>query len=326
MTASREPQDPAAAARPAPSAAAAPASAVTAAAAPQGAVGDRVLAGVLSIVTATLFFGVMDASIKWLAETYPVPQVTFFRAVFGLVPLLPAVLHSRGAALRLKRPGPSALRSLLAPIAMLCIFGSFHLLPLAEATVISFGAPILMAALAVPMLREPVGWRRWSAILVGFVGVLIVVRPAGMTLSTGAALALAGTVFYSLLMVWGRRLLREESATGLSFWAMTAAAVTMGAVMPWFWVTPTLPDLGIMAMMGISGGIATFFLTRGYQLAPVAVLAPFDYMNLPVATFTGWLIWRELPGDYVWWGAAVIIASGLYIVYREHQTKRPRGG
>ncbi|WP_404381012.1 DMT family transporter [Caenispirillum salinarum] len=271
---------------------------------------------------ATLFFGVMDASIKWLSETYPVPQVTFFRALFGLVPFLPIILRSRGTALRLNRPVPVLLRSLLAPAAMLCIFGSFSLLPLAEATTIAFGAPILMAALGVPLLGERVGWRRWTAILVGFVGVLIAARPDGMTLSAGAALALGGMVLYSLLMVWGRLLTRTDSATGLSLYAMLTTTAIMACGLPWFWVTPTWADLGIMAMMGMSGGVAVYFLTRAFQLAPVAVLSPFDYLNLPVATFTGWLIWRELPAEHVWWGAAVIIASGLFIVYRENRTGR----
>lgn len=219
---------------------------------------------------ATLFFGVMDASIKWLSETYPVPQVTFFRALFGLLPFLPIILRTGGGAVRLSRPVPVLLRSLLAPAAMLCIFGSFSLLPLAEATTIAFGAPILMAALAVPMLKERVGWRRWTAILVGFTGVMIATRPDGLTISTGAALALGGMVLYSLLMVWGRLLSRTDSATGLSFYAMLTTTAVMACGLPWFWVTPTWGDIGIMAMMGMSGGVAVYFLTRAFQLAPVA--------------------------------------------------------
>jgi drug/metabolite transporter (DMT)-like permease len=284
--------------------------------------GDAVGKGVAYIILATLFFGGMDASIKWLSETYPVSQVTFFRALFGLVPLLPFVLRSRGRILRLQRPIPVLIRSTLSPAGMLCIFGSFSLLPLAEATTIAFGAPILMAALGVPMLKESVGWRRWTAILVGFVGVLIAARPNGLVISTGAALALIGMVFYSVMMVWGRLLGRTENATALSFYAMLTATLTMACTLPWFWVTPTWADLGIMALMGMAGGIAVYFLTHAFQLAPVAVLSPLDYLNLPVATFTGWLIWRELPDEHVWWGAAIIIASGLYIVHRESRTRR----
>lgn len=284
--------------------------------------GDAVGKGIVFIVLATLFFGVMDASIKWLSETYPVPQVTFFRAIFGLVPFLPVVLRTGGGALRLRRPGPVLLRSLLAPAAMLCIFGSFSLLPLAEATTIAFGAPILMAALAVPLLGERVGWRRWTAILFGFAGVLVAARPDGVVLSVGATLAIGGMALYSLMMVWGRLLTRTDSATGLSFYAMLASTVVMAFTLPWFWVTPTWADLGLMAMMGMSGGVAVYFLTRAFQLAPVAVLSPLDYLNLPVATFTGWLIWQELPGEHVLWGAMIIIGSGLFIVYRENRVRR----
>lgn len=288
---------------------------------------EQSLRGILFVVAATLLFGVMDASIKWLGATYPVPQVAFFRSVFGLLPLVFMALRAPGGlrgSLRLRQPKGVLLRSLLSPAAMLCIFGSFVLLPLAEATTIGFAAPILMAALAVPMLGEVVGWRRWSAILVGFVGVLVVVRPVGLTLSTGAALALAGTVLYSLSMVWGRRLMRRDGALTLALHAHLVAIVVLGAMMPWLWLPPALADLALMVVMGVAGGLAVLFLTRGYQQAPVAVLAPFDYLNLPVAAFSGWLIWREVPAAHVWWGAAVIVASGLYIVHRERKARAGR--
>ncbi|MCA1939783.1 MAG: DMT family transporter, partial [Caenispirillum bisanense] len=214
----------------------------------------------------------------------------------------------------------------LAPAAMLCIFASFVLLPLAEAITIGFAAPIVMAVLGVFLLGERVGWRRWAAILAGFGGVLIVVRPDGLSLSIGAGLALGGTLIYSLSMVWGRRLMRRDGAMTLALYTHLVAIVVLAAVLPWNWVTPTLPDLALMAVMGIAGGFAALFLTRGYQLGPVAVLGPFDYLNLPVAAFSGWLIWQEIPGTHVWWGAAVIVGSGLYIVHRERQAKAGGGG
>lgn len=285
---------------------------------------EQPLRGILLVVVATLFFGVMDTSIKWLTATYPVPQVAFFRSLFGLLPLLPMALRGGGMALRLRQPVGVGLRSLLAPAAMLCIFGSFALLPLAEAITIGFAAPILMAALGVPLLGERVGWRRWAAILVGFAGVLIVVRPDGVTLSLGAGLALAGTAIYALSMVWGRRLMRRDSPTSLALYTHFVSIAVLALLLPWNWVSPTAADLALMALMGIAGGIAMLFLTRAYQYAPVAVLSPFDYLNLPVAAVAGWVIWHEVPGPHVWWGAAVIVASGLYIVHREGRS-RSRG-
>lgn len=297
-------------------------------AAAAGPAGDQVLRGILYVVLATLLFGVMDASIKWLGATYPVPQVGFFRSLFGLLPLLPMAASGPGGlrgALRMQQPAGVLGRSLLAPAAMLCIFASFVLLPLAEAITIGFAAPIVMAVLGVFLLGERVGWRRWAAILAGFGGVLIVVRPDGLSLSIGAGLALAGTLIYSLSMVWGRRLMRRDGAMTLALYTHLVAIVVLAAVLPWNWVTPTLPDLALMAVMGIAGGFAALFLTRGYQLGPVAVLGPFDYLNLPVAAFSGWLIWQEIPGTHVWWGAAVIVGSGLYIVHRERQAKAGGG-
>lgn len=283
---------------------------------------DQAVRGILFVGVATLLFGVMDATIKWLGATYPVPQVAFFRSLFGLLPLLPMAVRSPGGlpgALRLHQPAGVLGRSLLAPAAMLCFFGSFVLLPLAEAITIAFAAPILMAALAVPMLRESVGWRRWAAIGVGFVGVLMVVRPDGLALSTGAALALGGTVLYSVSLVWGRRLTRRDGPMTLALYSHLLSIVVLGAMLPWNWLTPTPQALALMVATGIAGGLATLFLTRAYHLAPVAVVAPFDYLNLPVAAFAGWLVWREIPGSHVWWGAAVIVASGLYIIHRERK-------
>jgi drug/metabolite transporter (DMT)-like permease len=214
---------------------------------------------------------------------------------------------------------------------MFFFFLALGLLPLADAIALGMSGPIFLTALSVPLLRERVGIRRWSAVFAGFVGVLIMVRPGSGVLELKALTAIAGAFFYALAMVSIRRLSRSEPAGAIVFYftlfAMAAGLATLplaallpGWIDPWVW--PDAAGWTILVGIGLLGGTAQLTLTYAFKLAPVAVIAPFEYGSLVFGVLFGLLIWREAPDRYILIGAAVVIASGLYILYRETKLRR----
>ena len=279
------------------------------------------------MVLAVFLFTCMDAVVKWVGQTYPVGQIVFFRNVFAFLPILYFVSRTGGVAvLRTRQLGGHMLRGLVGVAAMACFFAAYTLLPLGDAVAIGMSGPIFMTAFSVPLLGETVGLRRWSAVVVGFAGVLLMTRPGVGSLAPGALLALSGAVFYALAMILIRKLSRTEHPTTIVFY-FTLFATLAGAVSLPFgqWVTPaTLLDLGLLVAIGLIGGFAQFAMTHAFRLAPVAIVAPFDYLALVFAMALGYAIWQELPDAWILSGAAVVVASGLYILHRETVLARQR--
>lgn len=275
--------------------------------------------GITSMLMAVALFGAMDALVKWLTAGYPTIQIMFFRSVFALPPVL--LMVARGphgfGALRTRQPVAHATRSLFGLGAMLCFFYSYSFMPLADVTAIAFSAPIFIAFLSVWLLGETVGLHRWSAIVVGFIGMLVIVRPGMGMLQSGALVVVAATALYALAMIQIRKLGRTEPSTTIAFYFTLFCLVFTGLALPWFWVTPALADLPLLAGVGLLGGCAQLLMTRAYTLAPAAVVAPFDYTHMLWAVLLGWYLWGDFPGLQVWIGCAIVVASGLYILYRE---------
>jgi drug/metabolite transporter (DMT)-like permease len=275
-------------------------------------------AGIASMMLAVLLYGVMDALIKVEAARYPVIEVVFFRSLFALVPLALLVMRDGGwSALATRQPKLQALRAVTGFISLIGFFWAFALMPLADVVAIGFAAPIFITALSVPLLGEQVGWRRWSAVLVGFAGVLIMVRPGSGIFGLGAGVALVGTLMYAISIIIIRRLSATDgnAPTVASFTCF--AVVAAGIALPFYWVPPTPEDWLIFAVAGLLGGTGQIAFTRAFALAPPVVVAPFDYANMLLATALGYAIWGDVPTAPVFLGAALVIASGLYIVYRE---------
>jgi drug/metabolite transporter (DMT)-like permease len=285
------------------------------------------LRGIVMMVLAVFLFTCMDAVVKWVGQTYPVGQIVFFRNLFAFLPILYFVSRTGGiAVLRTTQLGGHMLRGLVGVAAMACFFGAYTLLPLGDAVAIGMSGPIFMTAFSVPLLGEAVGLRRWSAVAVGFAGVLLMTRPGVGSLAPGALLALSGAVFYALAMILIRKLSRSEHPTTIVFY-FTVFATLAGAVSLPFgqWITPaTLLDLGLLVAVGLIGGFAQFAMTHAFRLAPVAIVAPFDYLALVFAMALGYAIWDELPDAWILSGAAVVVASGLYILHRETVLARRR--
>ena len=270
-------------------------------------------------------FSVMDATVKWLTSSYPVPLIVGLRSWFGL-PVLFLIVHFEGGAraLRTQRPLAHFSRYLLVLGLSLTFFWALSMMKLVDAVAISFAAPILITALSVPLLGESVGRRRWAAIGVGFAGVLIMLRPGAGVFQWASLVVLGSVVFYSLLMITTRALKSTENTASLIFYPQMGMALTGLLIAPFVWITPTAADFGLFAIAGLFGSTGILCLTHAFRLAPAAVVSPFEYTALIWATLLGFLLWRELPDMFTVAGALIVAASGLYIIYRE--TRKARNG
>jgi drug/metabolite transporter (DMT)-like permease len=279
---------------------------------------DRPLLGIAMMLIGIAGFAVMDATIKWLTAEYPVPQVIALRSWFGLPILILLAMREGGlAALKTRRPLVHIGRYLLVLLLSLSFFWALSKMKLVDAVAIAFATPLIITALSVPLLREPVGLRRWIAIGVGFCGVLIMLRP-GMGVFQWAALAALGSaVVYALLMITTRAFKNTESTASLMLYPQLGISLTGLLMVQYFWVTPPLLDLALFALAGFFGSIGVLCLTHAFRMAPAATIAPFEYTALLWATLLGFLVWGELPDSITILGASIVGASGLYIIYRE---------
>jgi drug/metabolite transporter (DMT)-like permease len=286
---------------------------------------DNTRLGIAMILGSVALLSIMNVLVKVLTEDYPVNQVAFFRSAFALIPALIAVGLQHGwSDLRTAHPVGHVVRSLVGLSSMVLIFWSFRLLPLGEAIAMNFSAPLFLTALSVPLLGEKVGLHRWSAVLLGFVGVLIMVQPSPDALNLGAFVALGAALTQAFAMVAIRQLSRTEAPNTIVFYFTAICTGFIGLTLPFGWVTPTMDGLALLIATGLVGGCAQLCLTRAYSLAPAAVIAPFTYASLLWAVLFGWLIWQEVPTIHMMVGAAIVTASGLYILHRETRRGLPK--
>lgn len=280
--------------------------------------GGRTVAGIGFFILATLLFGIMDTMIKLLARDYGTWQIMFFRAVFSLVPIGLLIARTGGAAsLRTKSVTSHAARSLMGVIAAYGFFYSYAHMPLADVYAIGFAAPLFMTALSVPVLKEKVGWRRWLAVLVGFGGVMVMLRPGQGMFSLLALMPLAAAFFYALSMLYVRALARTETNGAITFYFVVTMAVVSGVAMLPDWRLPDAGGLGLLVLVGLFGGVAQIVFTQAFRLAPPSLLAPFEYVAIIWAAGFGYLIFGDVPDSAIWTGCAIVAASGLYIIHRE---------
>ena len=286
--------------------------------APAPVAADRIGLGIGSALAAVFLFAILDATAKWLGQSYEPVQIVFFLHFFGLIPITVIVWRSGGlAALRTRRPFAHALRGSLLFASLLLFFMGLRGLPLAEAVAVSFTEPLFITALSGPLLGEAVGVRRWAAVIIGFVGALIMVRPGTEAFRPEALLVLTAAFAYALAMVLTRRLTRTETDVALVTYTTLIAGLASLPFASLVWQAPGSSDLGLFALVGIAGGSAAYLLVIAYRNAPAAVVAPFDYTSLIWASVFGWMLWREAPEPAVWVGAAIVAAAGVYITRRE---------
>jgi drug/metabolite transporter (DMT)-like permease len=266
----------------------------------------------------------MDAALKFAVVTNGALQTAVLRSVFLLLLAIPLIRQAGGiAALRTRRPWGHALRMATALGATLCFLAALGRLPLANLIAIGLSAPLFMTVFSVPLLRERVGIHRWGAVLVGFVGVLVVTRPgAAGSFGPGVLFALGAAVFFALSMVSVRWLSPTETDISMMFYVNVGSLVVGAVALPWIWVPPSGFELSMIAL-GAALMLSSQMLTiRAFRLAPVGVLSPFYYTEVIWGALLGWTFWRESVEPHVWAGSAIIVASGLYTLWRERRAAR----
>lgn len=283
------------------------------------------LKGILCMCLGVLFLALGDAVSKWLGETHSPLQIIFFRALISL-PMIALLAHFAGGLrkLRTKRPRVHFLRGLMYTATMVCFVWGLTLLPLAEATAIAFVAPLFVTLLSVPLLGERIDPPVLIASLVGFIGVLIVVRPNGDAFQVGALVLVAAALFYALMMITARRYGAREHLWAMLFYMTFVPLVITALTLPWVWQTPQPWHWVGFFASGILGVAATAFITLAFRFAPAAIAAPFDYTAMLWAVLLGWWFWGEMPDLWVWVGSALIIGSGLAVAYHDRRTTLKR--
>ncbi|MEA2872220.1 MAG: hypothetical protein QOH67_2196 [Hyphomicrobiales bacterium] len=280
------------------------------------------LAGIGFMLGAVFLFALNSAAGKWLVEKYPVGEFMGIRAAITLFLLSPFIWRAgRAAFANAPRPGLQVLRIVLSTFEIAMFFWAVSYLPLADTTTFYLAGPIYVTAFSVVLLREQVGWRRWTAVLIGFIGVVIALRPSAASVSLPALIALVGSVIYALLMITTRAL-RETNGTVLIATQFLGALVFGAATTPFGWIMPSTFDFLFIGSLGIASLFAQFCVIRSLKLASASVVVPYQYTLILWSVLFGWAMFGELPEAHTIAGAAIIVAAGLYIFWREQVAAR----
>ena len=284
---------------------------------------QRVGRGIACMVAAVFLLSLCDAMAKWLGHAgFQAFQIVFFRYLFGLLPVLVFVWYSGLGSLRTGRPLAHGLRALLMFSALSLFFASLRAMPLAEAIAITFTAPLFVTALSGPILQEPVGPRRWAAVLVGFMGALVVLRPGTEAFRPEGLILLGSALCFALAMLLTRLMARTETNTAMLAYSTLGAGIACLPFLGFVWQPPEAGHFWLFLALGILGGIGANFMISAYRHAPAAVIAPLDYTALLWTALLGWILFQDRPDALVWLGAAIIVAAGLYITRREAGLRR----
>ena len=287
------------------------------------------LAIILSLIALTLF-DTMGLIIKHLSSTYSATELSMWRNLFGLVPSIVALWSSRawrssGRCLKLRQWKLAFFRGAVITIAQLCFYMSLGLMAFATASTITYSGALFTTALAIPILGERVGWVRWGAVLVGFIGVIMVIQPGSSDFSFYALLPLAAAACYALAGVTARVFDDNAPSPLVNLYASVTSLI--GAfLITYFWggFTPiaSATDMGWIVLMGAFGGTAVLFLVVSCRMTEQSNLAPFSYFGIPLAFALGWLFFNEAPWNSLFPGALLIAAAGLLIVWRERSRSK----
>ena len=290
--------------------------------APISPAGSNTIRGIISMVLGGGGLTVSDAATKWLIESIPIGEILFVRAlVVALAIWLLVTVRGEKSSLRIGRLRNQAMRSILAVSTTFLIVVSLAKLPLNEVVAILFMGPIFIAVLATPVLGERVGLQRWLAILIGFAGMLIMVRPGTATFQFVVLLPVAAALSASMRDIVTRHIRTTETSTAILFYSMVAVMLAGLATAPFGWQPMDLRELAVTVFAGLVFGLGHFFVIEAFRYAEASVVAPYRYANLIWAALLGFLIWREIPGIWVLAGTPLVVGSGLYILLHERRRR-----
>jgi drug/metabolite transporter (DMT)-like permease len=285
---------------------------------------DRPLAGIGWMLAGIALFSVNDALGKWLLLDYSVGELLLIRSAAALIVLVP-FLRNTGVAAFVTAPQPALqiVRIVLSALEVAMFFWAVSYLPLADAVTFYLAGPIYVTALSVVLLGEIVGWRRWSAVVAGFVGVVLALHPSPASFTLPALIALGGSVFFAVLMITTRML--RQTPDMVLIGGQVGATLLLGmAFAPFGWVIPSLRDFLLLSLFGVLSIVALACVNRSLKLAPASVVVPYQYTMIVWASVLGYAVFGDVPNLLTLAGAAIIIAAGLYIFWREQMGARSK--
>ncbi len=280
------------------------------------------LRGILyMLATAVVVFPLLNASVKFLAADYSLVQIIWVRSVVHFLWMVVLFMPGLGWQLfRTQRLGLQLTRSALQLVALIAFVIGLVFIPMTTATSIYFTGPLMVVALAVPLLGERVGMRRWLAVIVGFLGALVIIRPGFEGMHWAALSLIASAFFYALYQILTRRAADHDDFRVSAVYTIVIALVVSSIAVPFYWQTPIgWLDWLVFGGLGIFGGLGHLFVIKAYEHAEASFIGPFDYGQLIGVTIVGYLVFAEFPDIWTWIGAAIIIASGIYVSRRERQ-------
>ena len=288
---------------------------------------DRVGRGIFFSAATFACFSSADAIVKGLSAGYSVLLIYFVTTGFAAIPIAVLIWRSkRPMTIRPRHPKAVALRTLLLALDTLGAYLAFSRLSLASAYTLIFAAPLIVTALSPMVLGEAVGRHRWSAVMLGFLGIVVVLRPGLEPMDIGHIGALGAACVFALALLVTRRIGRDESDTAMLFWLIVGKLFLSSLFLPFVYSPIALGDLGLMAAIGILVGGAHICIVQAFKLAPPATVAPFQYTQMLWAVFYGFLLFGDVPNRFVVAGSGLVVASGLYILWREQiNRRRPKG-
>jgi drug/metabolite transporter (DMT)-like permease len=278
---------------------------------------QHVAGGIALMLLAILIFSVNDTLGKWLAGTYSVGQIMLFRSLAAMVILVPLIYRAGiSLFLHMERPGLQLLRVVFATSETSCFYFAVSTLPLADTLTYYMASPIFVTLFAALLLGEQVGWRRWSAVIAGFAGVVLALGPSASAFGWPAFVAILGSVLFAFLMISTRSLRRTPDVVMIT--TQMGAGLIFGLfAAPLQWVPIAPLDMGLLAVIGVVAMVAISLVNRSLKLAPASVVVPYQYTLIVWAGLFGYLVFDDIPKPEVAAGAAIIILSGLYIYFRE---------
>jgi drug/metabolite transporter (DMT)-like permease len=284
---------------------------------------EHVPLGILYMVGATIVFAASSAASKWLVARYPIGEVLFTRTAVALMTCALFILPYAGLAVfRTHRLRHHVMRSVSQGFSQTFLLIAFSLMPLAGAIAINFSAPLFATLISALLLKEAVGVVRWAALLVGFVGVLIVTNPGTEAFQIGALFALANAVLYGSVTAAVRGMTATESAETLTLYQLVLLTAFFTLLLPLGWISPTPIDAAWIVFNGVANAVGQYWWTRALHLAPASAISPFYYLSLIWASVLGFAIWGEIPTISLCIGSAVVVASGLFLFWRESNARQ----
>lgn len=286
---------------------------------------ERIPLAILYMVGSGVLFSATSALSKWLAEVYPVGQILFARGLFGFVGCALFILPMAGLAVfRTRRLGAHVIRGVSQTASQSLLLIAFTMMPLAAATAINFSSPLFATLASAIFLKEAVGWARGFALAAGFTGVLIVTQPGAETFQAGALFALANAILFGTVTAGVRGMTATESAHTLTMYQLAILTFGFSLSLPFAFVMPDASGAVWMALNGLSNGVAQYWWTRAIHMAPTAAVTPFNYLTLVWAALFGFAIWGDMPTWSLVAGSAVVVGSGLFLLWHESRPRLPQ--